>query len=187
MKILIDAGHGGSDSGAVNPKTKQREDRTNFNVTLMLAGLLTEAGYEVELMRKRHDESISVNDRMSRIKKAKPDLFISIHHNSSGNGKAKGGEVLAQVKCGKSDKFAQFIIDEWKKNGRPVRGIRHVWNSAGNADYYGVLRAAASAGVVGVITEYAFIDNDDDLKSINSYRVQMEEAFALFDAIDAYA
>lgn len=183
MKIILDAGHGGSDSGAVNPKTKQREDRTNYNVVLFLAAMLTEAGHEVELLRKRHGESVSLSERMERIKSARPNLVVSVHHNASGSGKASGGEVLAQLNNKSSTLLAGLIGEEWAKIGQNIRPIVYKKNSSGTADYYGILRAAAGVNCPAVITEYAFIDNDADLTRINTYIKQKAEADAIYKAI----
>lgn len=186
MKIYLDAGHGGKDPGSIHPKTRQQEDRTNFNVMLMLAGMLTDIGYEVALSRKRHDEVVPLQDRMDYIRKAKPDVVVSIHHNASSAHNAAGGEVIAQVKKGQSTRLAESIGRYFEKTGQKMRPIVYKWNSNGTADYYGILRAAAEVGTPAVITEYAFIDNDADLARINTYQKQGEEAAALRDAIRAW-
>lgn len=182
MKIILDAGHGGKDSGAVNVATGQREDRTNYNVVCFLAAMLTKAGHEVELLRKRHDENIGLNERQARIKQARPNLVISVHHNAS-NGKASGGEVIAQIDNKASTLLAGLIGEEWAKIGQKIRPIVYKKNSTGTADYYGILRAASEVSCPAVITEYAFIDNAEDIKRINGYDKQENEAKAIFEAI----
>jgi N-acetylmuramoyl-L-alanine amidase len=96
LKILIDPGHGGSDPG-VTARTGQREDRTNLNVALYVMAGLEASGHTVIMTRTAHDQSVSVTARQTLIKKYKPDLVISIHHNGSASVKSNGAEICVQI------------------------------------------------------------------------------------------
>ncbi len=183
MRILIDAGHGGDDSGAINKITNQREDRTNFNVSLMLAAMLTKKSHDISLMRKSHDETITLNTRMAAILTIKPELVISIHHNAF-NTTAKGAEVLAQVANDTSYKFAQELLKQFENIGQKTRSVVRKWNSSKTEDYYGILRYSQKVHCPAVITEFAFIDNKYDVQMINTYEKQWKQAEAICQAVD---
>lgn len=186
MRVLIDAGHGGKDSGAVNFITSQREDRTNYNVALLLGSMMTEIGAEAILSRRAHEETVSLSTRMAQIRSFRPDVVVSIHHNASPKHNASGGEVIAQIKKGRSAELASNLNQIWEGLGLSVRPIVYKVNNTGTADYYGILRASAEVGVPAVITEYAFIDHDEDIRLIDSYAKQKTEAESIRDALIAW-
>ena len=85
LKVVIDAGHGGTDSGAVNGNTLEKD------LTLMISRYMYNAfrdkGVDVTLIRS-DDESISPSERVRRILNAYGDnsnvIIISNHINSGG-------------------------------------------------------------------------------------------------------
>ena len=78
--IVLDAGHGGDDVGAVGPN-KRYEKVINLNVTKYLAAILKQRGYNVYLTRNS-DFFIKVMDRTVLANEKNADLFMSIHTNA---------------------------------------------------------------------------------------------------------
>ena len=78
--IVIDAGHGGDDVGAVGPN-KRYEKEINLNVSKYLYSILKQRGYKVYLTRT-NDRFIKVIDRTVLANEKNADLFISVHTNS---------------------------------------------------------------------------------------------------------
>ncbi|WP_258237520.1 N-acetylmuramoyl-L-alanine amidase [Arcobacter sp. CECT 9188] len=78
--IVLDAGHGGDDVGAVGPN-KRYEKVVNLAVTKYLEAILKQRGYKVYLTRTT-DKFIKVMDRTVLANEKNADLFISIHTNS---------------------------------------------------------------------------------------------------------
>lgn len=78
--IVLDAGHGGDDVGAVGPN-KRYEKVINLNVTKYLASILKQRGYTVYLTRDS-DFFIKVMDRTVLANEKNADLFMSIHTNA---------------------------------------------------------------------------------------------------------
>ncbi|RXJ83253.1 N-acetylmuramoyl-L-alanine amidase [Arcobacter cloacae] len=78
--IVIDAGHGGDDVGAVGPK-KRYEKVVNLSVSKYLASILKQRGYKVYLTRDK-DKFIKVMDRTILANDKNADLFLSIHTNA---------------------------------------------------------------------------------------------------------
>ncbi|RXJ95034.1 N-acetylmuramoyl-L-alanine amidase [Arcobacter sp. AHV-9/2010] len=84
--IVIDAGHGGSDAGAVGPN-KRYEKVVNLAVSNYLADILKKRGYRVYLTRS-NDKFIKVMDRTILSNEKNADLFLSIHTNAMSKDKA---------------------------------------------------------------------------------------------------
>ncbi len=93
--VVIDAGHGGKDPGALGYTLKLKEKDINLKMALKLGDLLSkEKGVKVLYTRKK-DVFIPLDDRAQVANKAKADLFISIHVNAAENRSARGTESYA--------------------------------------------------------------------------------------------
>ncbi len=79
--IILDAGHGGRDSGAAGPAGDFDEAAINLNITLATEKMLEELGATVILTRS-DDEYYLLADRMNFAEENAPDMLISIHQNS---------------------------------------------------------------------------------------------------------
>lgn len=89
LKIAVDAGHGGSNSGATGVTSHLNEKEFNLKIAKELEKYLKRRGAEVFLTRNA-DEDLSMTDRIDTLKAENPDLLISIHHNAAGNAEVKG-------------------------------------------------------------------------------------------------
>lgn len=82
MTIMLDPGHGGSDPGAIGPLgTAYPEKTINLDNGLALKSELERNGASV-LMTRMSDMDLSLDQRLTLSRNAKPDLFISLHANS---------------------------------------------------------------------------------------------------------
>src|SRR5207302_2597786 len=91
-KIVVDAGHGGHDTGTIGPNGLQEKDLV-LDVALKLGKLLEEKlGAEVVYTRD-DDTFIPLETRTAIANKEQADLFISIHANSSSDTTARGVET----------------------------------------------------------------------------------------------
>ena len=83
--LVIDAGHGGKDPGALG--TYSKEKNINLNVALKVGELIKKNCSNVKIVFTRQtDKFVSLDDRADIANKAKADLFISIHTNAMPNG-----------------------------------------------------------------------------------------------------
>lgn len=80
MHIVIDPGHGGSDTGALGPSGLTEAD-INLVLSMALEAELVERGAQVTLLRT-DDRYISLDDRVLSCEALHPDLVLSIHHNN---------------------------------------------------------------------------------------------------------
>jgi len=86
--IVLDAGHGGQDPGAISRSGHYEKDIT-LNMARETKVLLEKAGYKVVLTRDK-DIFIPLRGRIKKAHEANADLFISIHADSAKNPSAKG-------------------------------------------------------------------------------------------------
>ncbi len=85
--IVIDAGHGGKDPGAVGYR-KYREKIVVFQIAKRLKNILKDRGYKVYMTRDS-DKFIKLNNRTKYANKKNADIFISIHANAVSGKHAK--------------------------------------------------------------------------------------------------
>ena len=102
ITVMIDPGHGGSDSGAPGPLGVAYAEKTiNLNTSLKLQKELEALGATV-LMTRTTDIDISLEERLAASRRARPDLFISMHANS----------MPDNVDISKVDGFSVFYRDK---------------------------------------------------------------------------
>jgi len=78
--IMIDAGHGGSDSGTIG-KTGTKEKDITLDIAKRLKAHLLKSDLHHVLMTREDDSSVPLLERVTLVREAKADLFISIHLN----------------------------------------------------------------------------------------------------------
>jgi N-acetylmuramoyl-L-alanine amidase len=92
-RIVIDAGHGGHDTGTVGPNGLMEKDLC-LDVALRLGKLIEQGLPGAEVVYTRSDDTfIPLEERTIMANAAKADLFISIHANSSPDSSARGVET----------------------------------------------------------------------------------------------
>ncbi len=88
-KVLIDAGHGGKDPGAVGKVSKEKD--LTLAIALKLGNYIDSLIPGVEVVYTRTtDKFLSLKERAEMTNRIMPDVFISVHINSCKNSKAKG-------------------------------------------------------------------------------------------------
>lgn len=107
--VVLDAGHGGTDPGAVNSRYGLKEKEQTLDVALRLEALL-EDKYEVCMTRTLNSETLSNSDRAAYANSTGAKVLISIHMNGSSNpatdytttlyGKWRKDKALAQTMFG---------------------------------------------------------------------------------------
>lgn len=92
--VVIDAGHGGKDAGAVG-RSGLMEKNLNLDVSLRLASKIRTQYPEVQvLLTRSSDEFISLQGRADFVNKNNADLFICVHTNAADSRSARGTEVF---------------------------------------------------------------------------------------------
>ena len=101
--VVIDAGHGGHDAGAVSPWAKEKD--CNLAVARKVRDKLKQAGLTV-VMTRDSDVFLTLGERVAIANKTPNCLFVSIHHNS-GRRAAKGIETFTLAPHGTTSPFAR--------------------------------------------------------------------------------
>ncbi len=111
--VVLDAGHGGQDPGAISKNGHFEKDLT-LKMAKETKALLEKAGYKVVLTRDR-DIFITLRGRVKKAHEAKADLFISIHADSARNTKARGLSIYT-ISEKASDKEAAALAERENKS-----------------------------------------------------------------------
>ena len=121
--VVIDAGHGGKDPGAVGKKAKEKN--INLNVALALGQLIEKNMKDTKVMYTRKTDVFVSLDRRARIaNEAKADLFISIHTNALPKGRiARGTETYTlgmaredeNLEVAKRENSVILVEDDYKE------------------------------------------------------------------------
>jgi len=119
MTIVLDAGHGGHDTGAPGPRTLEKNH--TLDLIQRVAGDLRARGANV-LLTRSGDYFVTLQGRVDFANTRRADLFISIHNNSSDNHAARGTETFYST--AQSVGLAREIHKELvRATGCPNRGI----------------------------------------------------------------
>lgn len=108
--IVIDAGHGGVDPGAVHGKTYEKD--INFKIALELERLIKEGMPTVKVIQtRRTDVKVNLYERGNIANRANADLFVSIHVNASEKSSANGHSTYV-LGTNKSEQNLQEVMRE---------------------------------------------------------------------------
>lgn len=163
--VVLDAGHGGVEPGAVGPG-QLTEKTVNLSVVEHARAALEAAGVATVLTRTA-DYRITLNARAEIVKALDPRAFVSVHHNAEPDGPraGPGTETYYQVASADSKRLSGLIYEEVVKALSAYRiawvadddaGAKYRRNVAGD-DYYGILRR--TQGTPSSLAELAFISN----------------------------
>ena len=93
--VVIDAGHGGHDPGAVSKSSKLSEKQINLDLALRLGARIQKEYPDVKVIYTRKtDKFVELAERGNIANRAHADLFISIHVNSAKSSAANGTETF---------------------------------------------------------------------------------------------
>jgi N-acetylmuramoyl-L-alanine amidase len=161
-KWIQDAGHGGSDPGAVAKGNTEKV--YTLEAEHYVDKRLGDHGIYSHCSRSK-DETLSVSARTGKVKKY--DKCISHHYNAGGG---TGAEFIHSIYS--DGKFEKLLQDEFEKAGYPVRRIFD--RKGSNGDYYYMHRETGACRTT--IVEYDFVDgnNSEKIKD-TSYREGMYE------------
>lgn len=162
--VCVDAGHGGSDVGAVGLDGSYEKD-DNLRLALKVADALKKSGVTVILTRS-DDSDTQLNSRSKIANKAKADIFVSLHRNSTANpNTTKGIEIwIHSSGSERSYAAADDILNNLEQVGiSENRGVR-IGTQGDSDDDYAVIR---DTDMTSMIIEMGFMTSQDDLDYFN--------------------
>lgn len=170
-KIVVDAGHGGDDPGAVNGNIKEKD--FNLQAANYMYNRFKELGIPVAITRDT-DKTLSREERINTMKNtfgATPNVLVLSNHINSGGG--EGAEIVYPLRS--TDVLAKSILEEIGNQGQKMRKYyqRRLPENP-SQDYYYIIRDTPNATTL--LIEYGFIDNSNDLKKLQSNLLNYVEA-----------
>ncbi len=216
-RIVIDAGHGGHDSGTLGAGGIQEKDVV-LDVALRLGKLLHDR-LGAEIVYTRADDTfIPLETRTAIANKAQADLFISVHANSSQDASARGVEVYylnftsdpdaMKVASRENAVSTQSVhelsdlvkkialkdkIDESRELAADVDASLYGGLTKGNAGLKdrGVKKAPfvvlIGANMPSILAEISFVTNPDDAEQLETEAYRQRVAESLYKGVAKYA
>jgi N-acetylmuramoyl-L-alanine amidase len=114
--VVIDAGHGGHDPGAISPHGGAREKNVTLALAIAARDELLKSGRVRVALTRDADSFIVLQDRYGIARKMKADLFMSIHADSAENQTARGGSVYTLSEVASDREAQRFAARENKSD-----------------------------------------------------------------------
>ena len=181
--IILDAGHGGKDEGASSGLIK--ESKFNLIITKKLEKELISRGATVYLTREEDNDLSTttvnrkrndLNNRAKYINEISPNMYISIHLNSSPSSTWRGLQVFYTENNKENKVIAETITNYLKENISNVREIKK------DNTYYMYKHIKSP----GVLVEAGFISNPNDNYLLRNEKYQNKLITSIADAIEKY-
>lgn len=180
--IVIDAGHGGKDPGAISINGKY-EKNINLEISQLLEEKLKSKGYKVILTREK-DQYVDNSLRAKLANKKKARVFVSIHSNSAeNNSSADGIQVLyypnreSTIGDLNNNHLAQIMINSLTKGtGARDRGIVERPN----------LIVLKQTKMPAILIECGFLSNPSEEKLLLTYEYQDKIVNSIVDGLEEY-
>lgn len=176
--VVLDAGHGGRDSGASFGNFLEK--RVNIVTALLTKKHLEELGYRV-IMTRCKDVFIPLNRRVEIASQVKADVFVSIHFNSSANRQAEGIEVYYYSsqplpRNRSSQQLADYVLPRLiDQTGANSRGVK-----TGN---FHVIRETI---MPAILVEGGFITHQQERQKMRQRKYLDQIALGIAQGIDQY-
>jgi N-acetylmuramoyl-L-alanine amidase len=212
ITIILDAGHGGEDSGTKNESGLLEKDIT-LDVSLILGEILEDNGFTVVYTRN-DDVTLPLPHRVAIANSSEGDLLVSIHVNNSKNKNANGLEVFflnstssdeeanelairenAEYKVEAGDPVVSNIIKDLGHTRLLLLGrelAEHIYLSAKNllTTDRGVKQAPfyilSGAKMPGVLVEIGFLSNEQEATLLEEPEYRERIAEAIFEGIKRF-
>ena len=165
-KIMIDAGHGGSNPGATYEGRRESDDA--LRLAMAVGDILSSDGFDVVYTRTE-DTTQSVGEKAALANESGADLFISIHRNAAARDNLYNGvQTLIYGPGGLREEVAKNIVDELETVGFQNLGV----------DIRPDLVVLNRTQMPAVLVETGFIDSDKDNQIFDDNFQEIAQAIA---------
>ncbi len=189
--IIIDAGHGGEDGGAIGADGTN-EKNINIEIALKLNEILTVMGYKTRMVRTMdisiHNEGANtlrekkvsdIRNRTAIMDEYENCLYVSIHQNKYDDSRIWGAQTFYSPNNETSKALAQFIQTSIATDIQPDN--KRMIKESGTSIY--VLYNATKPAVM---VECGFISNPNELSQLKTEEYQSKMAFSIMAGIINY-
>lgn len=179
--VIIDAGHGGMDPGAVG-KTNSLEKDINLNIALKLQQFVEQSGGNVLMTRVTDEmEGGSKREDMRLRKKLREensgDIFVSVHLNSFPQSSCKGAQTFYA-----NDESSKLLAEKIQKNMVDLLDENNPRIAKKLTDVY----LLKNVNIPSVIVECGFLSNSEEEKLLKDEKYQSKIAMAIYLGISEY-
>lgn len=189
--IILDAGHGGIDSGCLSVNGAEEKD-INLNIMLTLRDMLSVTGFDVTVTRDTdrsiHDTGVTglgkqkksdMENRLNIINSFDNAVFISVHQNQYTDPKYYGAQMFYPIESADSERLARIMQSNFvsllqPENGREIKPV--------GDEIYLLHKANCPA----VMAECGFLSNPEEAAKLESLEYQAQVAFALYKSLCDY-
>lgn len=170
-RIVVDAGHGGSDPGAVSGNL--RESDFNLKAALYMYNRFKELGVPVTITRDT-DRTLTRSERLNTMRNSfgtDPNVIILSNHINAGGG--EGAEIVYPLRS--SEVLPKAILEAIGEEGQIMRKVyQRVLPEDTSKDYYYIMRETPNT--TSLLIEYGFIDNPNDVVKLQNNLEDYAEA-----------
>lgn len=189
--IILDAGHGGIDSGCLSVNGAEEKD-INLNIMLTLRGMLEVTGFDVTVTRDTdrsiHDSGVTglgkqkksdMENRLNLINSFDNAVFVSVHQNQFTDPKYYGAQMFYPAESTESEQLARVMQNNFVSLLQPEnkREIKPV------GDEIYLLRFAKCPAVMA---ECGFLSNPEEAAKLETAEYQSQVAFAIYKSLCDY-
>lgn len=172
LRVVIDAGHGGYDAGAIYSGIEEKN--LTLEISKKLGALLSSS--EIEVIQTREDDRfVSLNERVNITRKAKPDIFVSVHCNAMESASSIHG-IESYYFTPQSQTLAHVLHEKIvHKSGSPDRHVRKA--------RFVVIRETS---IPSVLLELGFLSNASERSKLITKDYQNTLSKAITEGIVEY-
>lgn len=189
--IILDAGHGGIDSGCLSVNGVEEKD-INLSILLKLRGMLETTGFNVTVTRDTdrsiHDTGVQglgnqkksdMENRLNIVNSTDNAVFVSIHQNQFTDSKYYGAQMFYPENSSESEQLARTLQNNFVAFLQPenTREIKPV------GDEIYLLHFAKCPAVMA---ECGFLSNPDEAAKLESEEYQYRVAFTIYKSLCDY-
>ncbi|MEK7814074.1 MAG: N-acetylmuramoyl-L-alanine amidase, partial [Candidatus Desantisbacteria bacterium] len=177
--VVIDAGHGGEDPGAIGPNGLQEKDVT-LSIARKLADYLNQKYNVKAFLTRDGDYFIPLGERVKLCKRYDGDIFISIHANASPKENVRGSSVYVLSTEGADNKAAQLVAQR-ENMADLIGGIAKIENDV----VASILVDLSQTQAINESLELAKVTLDSMVSFCHTYSLGIGRAgFAVLKSID---
>ena len=161
--VVVDAGHGGTDPGAVSGNLREKD--FNLRAAQYMYQRFRELGIPAVITRD-DDTTLTRDERVSKMVNSfgnGSDVLVLSNHINAGGG--QGGEVYYALRD--NGVLARQILQEWERMGRQTRGaFQRTLPEDPTKDYYYIHRLTPNT--TSLLLEFGYIDNPNDVQKLQT-------------------
>ena len=190
IKIIVDAGHGAPDGGAVGINGTLEKD-INLKIAIILSEVLEAKGY-IPIMTRTGDTGIydtscttiremkrdDMNKRLNIVKNSGASLFISIHMNAFENKSAHGLHIFYS----KNHENIKPLAENIQTRISEITGAKTHTVTTADENLFLMKKPPIPA----ILAECGFLSNAEEEKKLNEEDYQSRLAWAIAEAVDTY-